>query len=69
MVRVFANSPDMCEPPTMRNQESPLNQYLQVLKLLAKDGDFKAVLVAEAYDSYITDAFINDKSFTIRQAH
>lgn len=45
-----------------------LNQYLQALKLLAKDCDFKAVTAEEYRDDYIRDAFINGlTSAQIRQ--
>ncbi|XP_045587665.1 uncharacterized protein [Procambarus clarkii] len=53
-----------------RRQEpgESLNQFLQALKLLAKDCQFKAMTAVEACDNYVRDAFINGLgSATIRQ--
>ncbi|XP_045615138.2 uncharacterized protein [Procambarus clarkii] len=53
-----------------RRQEpgESLGQFLQALKLLAKDCQFKAVTAVEACDNYVRDAFINGLgSATIRQ--
>ncbi|XP_069181623.1 uncharacterized protein [Procambarus clarkii] len=53
-----------------RRQElgESLDQFLQVLKLLAKDCQSKAVTAAEACDNYVRDAFINGLgSASIRQ--
>ncbi|XP_069167419.1 uncharacterized protein [Procambarus clarkii] len=45
-----------------------LDLFLQALKLLAKDCQFKAVTAVEASDNYVRDAFINALgSATIRQ--
>ena len=53
-----------------RRQESneTLDQFLQALKLLARDCNFKAVTANEASDQYVRDAFINGlSSNAIRQ--
>ncbi|XP_069182987.1 uncharacterized protein [Procambarus clarkii] len=53
-----------------RHQEpgESFNQFLQALKLLAEDCQFKAVTAVEAIDNYVRDAFINGLgSATIRQ--
>nr|XP_045622428.1 uncharacterized protein LOC123773003 [Procambarus clarkii] len=53
-----------------RRQEpgASLNQFLQALKLVAEDCQFKAVTVVEAWDNYVRDAFINGLgSATVRQ--
>ncbi|XP_068235942.1 uncharacterized protein [Palaemon carinicauda] len=42
-----------------QNSDKSLDQFLQALKLLAKDCQFKSVTVEEACDSYVRDAFIN----------
>ena len=45
-----------------------LDQFLQALKLLAKDCQFKSVTAEEACDSYVQDAFTNGLAFgAIRQ--
>ncbi|XP_068225048.1 uncharacterized protein [Palaemon carinicauda] len=45
-----------------------LDQFLQALKLLAKDCQFKAVSAEQACDNYVRDAFINGlSSGAIRQ--
>ena len=45
-----------------------LDQFLQALKLLAKDCNFKAVTAVQACDDYVRDAFINGlSSAAIRQ--
>ena len=45
-----------------------LDQFLQALKLLAKDRQFKTVTAEEACDNYVRDAFINGlASGAIRQ--
>ena len=45
-----------------------LNHYLQALKALSRDCDFKAVTADQARDEYIRDAFINGlSSALIRQ--
>ena len=50
-----------------RRQElnETLDQFLQSLKLLAKDCNFKAVTAVEAADQYIRDAFINGLSSNV----
>ncbi|XP_068200687.1 uncharacterized protein [Palaemon carinicauda] len=51
-----------------QNSSESLDQFLQALKLLAKDCQFKGVTAEEACDSYVRDAFINGLvSGTIRQ--
>ncbi|XP_068205479.1 uncharacterized protein [Palaemon carinicauda] len=51
-----------------QNSGESLDQFLQALKLLAKDCQFKSVTVEEACDSYVRDAFINGLvSSAIRQ--
>ncbi|XP_068226955.1 uncharacterized protein [Palaemon carinicauda] len=42
-----------------QNSGESLDQFLQALKLLAKDCQFKSVTAEEACDSYVRDAFIN----------
>lgn len=45
---------------TRRQQiDESVDQYLQVLKKLAKDCEFQAVTAIQARDEYIRDAFIN----------
>ncbi|XP_064120195.1 uncharacterized protein LOC135224802 [Macrobrachium nipponense] len=51
-----------------KNSGESLDQFLQALKLLAKDCQFKSVTAEEACDSYVRDAFINGLvSCAIRQ--
>ncbi|XP_064120276.1 uncharacterized protein LOC135224883 [Macrobrachium nipponense] len=51
-----------------QNSGESLDQFLQALKLLAKDCQFKSVTAEEACDSYVRDAFINGLvSCAIRQ--